>query len=385
MTDPSAESSSDATRQPSSSLPDPDTGDSPSGGKRIATTAVQVLGFLIGLGMLGWAVSSAFSAENRDGLRRLGDASPIDIASLLAVTAVGFVVSGLMFWLTLRPVRRLKASDVVATNFVAILLSYLPFKLSALFRVAVHRQRDGVPLAVIGPWFGAVGMVLILPTVPMVGFSMLRPEIDLIWVMVTIAGTLFLAAIVSLIAKFVGGGRGIAKARAIAAKLDLLLVNKAVRSDAIEHIDESLGMFAGYGHVLRAMGLRVIDIAAFCGRFYVASRILGTPLGFEDALLASVIYFFIGVFFPFGALGAREAGTSGLLAAVNSTVDLNQLALITVVVTGAEVIISLAAGVLGLAWLRPDRLLRQLRPKRVDAKDQPAATPAEETIEGTDP
>ena len=53
--------------------------------------------------------------------------------------------------------------------------------------------------------------------------------------------------------------------------------------------------------------------------------------------------------------------------------------------SAADTILGLAAGVLGLAWLRPDRLLRQLRPKRVDAKDQPAAPPAEETIEGTDP
>ncbi len=333
--------------------------------RRAATTAVQLVGFLIGLGMLGWAVRSAFSPENRDGLRRLGEATTLDIASLLAVTAVGFVVSGLMFWLTLWPVRRLRAADVVATNFVAILLSYLPFKLSALFRVAVHRQRDGVPLAVIGPWFGAVGLVLVLPTVPMVGFSVLRPEIDLVWLAVTVVGTLFLSWIVSLAARFVGGGRGLAKTRAVAARLDLMLLNRAVRSQAIEHIDESLGMFAGYGHVLRVMGLRVIDIVAFCGRFYIASRILGTELTFEDALLASVIYFFIGVFFPFGALGAREAGTAGLLAAVNSSVDLDQLALITVVVTGAEVVVSLAAGAMGLAWLRPDRLLRQLRARRV--------------------
>ncbi|MEO1535318.1 MAG: hypothetical protein AAFS11_07140 [Planctomycetota bacterium] len=335
-------------------------------GRRAATLAVQLVGFFIGLAMLGWALRSALSEENRKGLERLGDAEPIQIAALLGVTAVGFVVSGLMFWLTLRPVRRLKAADVVATNFVAIFLSYLPFKLSALFRVAVHRQRDGVPLAVIGPWFGAVGMVLILPTVPMVGFSIIRPEIDLIWLAVTVGGTLFLAWIVSLFARFIGGGRGLAKARGIAAKLDLLLINKAVQSQAIEHVDESLGMFAGYGHVLKTMALRVIDIVAFCGRFWIASRILGTELTFEDALLASVIYFFIGVFFPFGALGSREAGTAWLLSAVNSSVDLDQLALITVVVTGAEVIISLVSGALGVAWLRPDRLLRQLRTRDSD-------------------
>lgn len=348
-----------------------------SAGRRAATAVVQLVGFLIGLGMLAWAVRSALSEENQDGLRRLGEADPLQIVALLAVTSVGFVVSGLMFWLTVRPVRRLRASDVVATNFVAIFLSYLPFKLSALFRVAVHRQRDGVPLAVIGPWFGAVGLVLILPTVPMVGFSIIRPEIDAVWLAVTVVGTLALAWVATAFASFIGGGRGLAKARAIAAKLDLLLLNRAVNSDAIEHIDESIGMFSGYGHVLRCMGLRVIDVVAFCGRFWIASRILGTPLGFDDALLASVIYFFIGVFFPFGALGAREAGTTWLLAAVNSTVDLDQLALITVVVTGGEVIISLVSGALGIAWLRPDRLIRQLKAKSTG--DAVASTDAVET------
>ena len=339
--------------------------------RRLATLAIQLLGFLIGLAMLGWAVRSALSEENREGLSKLGDAEPTQIAALLAVTTVGFIVSGLMFWLTLYPVRKLRATDVVATNVVAIFLSYLPFKLSAIFRVAVHRQRDGVPLAVIGPWFGAVGLVLVLPTIPMVGFSIIRPEIDFIWLAITVCGTLALAWMVSLAANLLGGGRGLAKIRALAAKLDLLLVNKAVNSQAIEHIDESFGMFAGYGHVLRTMGLRVIDILAFCGRFWIASRILGTPLGFDDALLASVIYFFIGVFFPFGALGAREAGTAGLLAAVNSSVDLDQLALITVVVTGAEVIVSLVSGGIGLAWLRPDRLLRQLRKRDVTRSSEP--------------
>lgn len=348
-----------------------------SASRRIATTAVQLVGFLIGLGMLGWALRSALSEQNRDGLSRLGDASPTQIAALLAVTAVGFVVSGLMFWLTLRPVRRLRAADVVATNVVAIFLSYLPFKLSALFRVAVHRQRDGVPLAVIGPWFGAVGLVLVLPTVPMVGFSIIRPEIDLVWLAVTVAGTLALAWVVSLIARLIGGRRGLTKARALAARLDLLLISRAVNSQAFEHLDESLGMFSGYGHVLKTMGLRVIDIVAFCGRFWIASRILGTELTFEDALLASVIYFFIGVFFPFGALGSREAGTAWLLAAVNSSVDLDQLALITVVVTGAEVIVSLVSGALGVAWLRPDRLLRQLRSR--DTHDTSAAAAAGDT------
>ncbi len=328
---------------------------------RIAKTVVQLTGFLIGLAMLGWAVSLALSEENRDGLSRLGQADPVQIAALLGVTSVGFVVSGLMFWLILRPVRDLRATDVVATNMVAIFLSYLPFKLSALFRVAVHRQRDGVPLAVIGPWFGAVGLVLVIPTIPMVGFSILRPEIDAVWLAVTIVGTLGLAWIVSAIARTIGGRRGLEKARTLAARFDLLLINRVVHSEAFEHLDESLGMFAGYGHVLKTMGLRVIDIIAFCGRFWIVSRIVGVELSFEDALLASVIYFFIGVFFPFGALGSREAGTAWLLAAVDSSLNTGDLALITVVVTGAEVIVSLISGALGLAWLRPDRLLRQLR------------------------
>lgn len=347
----------------------------PTASRRAARTIIQLVGFLIGIGMLAWALRSALSPENQDGLRRLGDAEPMQIAALLAVTTVGFIVSGLMFWLTLRPVRSLRAADVVATNVVAIFLSYLPFKLSALFRVAVHRQRDGVPLAVIGPWFGAVGLVLIIPTLPMVGFSVIRPQVDWLWLLVTIAGTLLLSWVVSAIARAIGGRRGLDASRAFADRVGNPLLTRVVGSTAFEHLDESLGMFAGYRHVLKNMGLRVIDVVAFCGRFWVASRILGMPLSFEDALLASVIYFFIGVFFPFGALGAREAGTAWLLSKAGTSVDLDQLALIAVVVTGAEVIVSLVSASIGLAWLRPDRLLRQLR--AAPQTDEPEAAPSE--------
>ena len=76
-----------------------------------------------------------------------------------------------------------------------------------------------------------------------------------------------------------------------------------------------------------------------------------------DSLIGSVAYFFIGVFSPVGALGAREGGTAGFISWIGEF-DFETLALIAVVVTGAELIVTAFFASAGIAWLRPDRLIR---------------------------
>ena len=340
--------------------------------RSLLRTLLQLGGFLLGVGMLAYCIRLALSEKNRDGLRQLAEAEPSMVAALLGVTTVGFVVSGLMFWLVLRPVIRLKPIDVVATNVVAIFLSYLPLKLSVMFRIAIHKGRDGVPLVIIGPWFGAVGLALLIPTVPIVALAAIRPSFDAIGLGIVAAITLALTWITSALAKAFGGERGLRIAQRLADKQPIGLVRTVAHSEPFKKFDESLAMLSSFRQVLLVMSLRVIDITAFAGRFYIVSRMLGQPMDFDQCVMASVVYFMIGVFSPIGSLGAREAGTAGVFG-LFGTIDFDQVAVITVVVTGAEVLVSLVTAALGIAWLRPDRLLRTLAAKRREAAQPEAA------------
>lgn len=349
------------------------------GERAVLRLLLQLSGFLAGVAMLGYCVRLALSEGNREGLRQLGDAEPAMIAALMGVTTVGFIVSGLMFWLVLRPVRQLRVSDVVATNVVAIFLSYLPLKLSVMFRLAIHKGRDGVPLTIIGPWFGAVGLALLIPTVPIVALAAVRPSFDLLGLGIVAGITVLLTWVTSALARAFGGERGLRIVRAMAARQPIALVRRAVEAEAFHRLDESLGMLSGFRHVLLVMSLRVIDITAFAGRFYIVSRMLGQPMDFDQCVMASVVYFLIGVFSPIGSLGAREAGTAGVFG-LFGTIDFEQVAVITVVVTGAEVVVSLVTAAIGIAWLRPDRLLRSIADRRsLRAQDAAAGAVTETT------
>ncbi|HRQ74272.1 MAG TPA: hypothetical protein PLU35_14715, partial [Phycisphaerales bacterium] len=130
--------------------------------------AVQGLGFVAGLVLLGWCVRAALSPENREQLSKLGDAPAWAVAALLGLSVASVALNGLAFWCALLPARRLHASDVIATNALATFLNYLPFKLSAISRVVIHNRRDRVPLLTIGGWFGAVLGVMVVSLAPLV-------------------------------------------------------------------------------------------------------------------------------------------------------------------------------------------------------------------------
>ena len=69
--------------------------------RRTLRLAIQLAGFLAGLGLLVWCASLAFSEKNRAGLERLGEASAGEVSLLLALSCVGIIVNGLTFWLVL--------------------------------------------------------------------------------------------------------------------------------------------------------------------------------------------------------------------------------------------------------------------------------------------
>lgn len=325
--------------------------------KKPLRLALQLAGFFVGLAMLAWCAKLAFGEGNRAGLERLGEAGTGEVALLLALSCVGVIVNGLTFWLVLRPVRRIQLVGMLATNALATFLSYLPFKLSLMVRIAVHRKRDGVPLALIGPWFAAVGVVMVSAVAPVLLLAAWRRDVDPVWLLM-LAGLLVLSAgILSSVAKLIGGQRGLRLVQALADRQPIGLLKRVVRSNTFILFDEGLAMLSGFRQALTAIALRVVDITAMAARFYVASRIVGSPMPPGESLVGSVVYFFIGVFSPVGALGAREGGTAGLMSWLGEF-DLQTLSLIAVVVTGAELIVTAFFAAAGIAWLRPDRLIR---------------------------
>jgi hypothetical protein len=115
--------------------------------------------------------------------------------------------------------------------------------------------------------------------------------------------------------------------------------------------------------------LRLLDVGVIASRFVVAGAIVGIAFGWEEAVLVAGAYYLIGVVSPFGLLGAREAGTVWMAGALGLASDgrpadevARSLTVLTLFITGTESVVLLAGAAAGVAWLRPDRLLRRAAP-----------------------
>lgn len=322
---------------------------------------VQITGFLIGLALLGWCANAALSERNRSQLERLLEATPGQVGLLLACSLATLVLNGLIFWLTLVPVRRLRAADVVAVSAIATFLNYLPFKLSVVARFLIHNRRDGVPVLTIGAWFGAVLVVVVTALGPLVAVSFWRQGIDLLWWVGAVVGLVVLGAVTVLMARVFAYERGLGRIQALSAPLRLKLLDRFLATEAFARMHAGFAMLSSPLAVAGTTGLRVLDVAVQATRFFIAAMIVGETLGWEAATLVACTYFVIGMASPFGMLGTREAGTAGLAAWLGMAGEVN-LAVIVLLVTATEAVVNLGAAAIAVAWLRPDRLVGANRP-----------------------
>jgi hypothetical protein len=109
------------------------------------------------------------------------------------------------------------------------------------------------------------------------------------------------------------------------------------------------------GAVLAHLGLRVADAGVLTGRFMTAAAMADVPMPAERAVLLSTTYFLLSVVTPAGTLGFREMGVAALGLA--SGADESGVALVALIVTGAELVVSGAGALVGMAVVRPDRLV----------------------------
>lgn len=328
-------------------------------------TIIQLTGFLLGLAMLGWALRMAFSPANRAQLDKLTEAPPQTVFALIALSLVPILVNGLVFRLTLSPVQKLRWTDLAAVNAVCTFLSYLPFKIGALTRVAIHRKRDNVPIPRIGAWFGALLVVIVPPLTAASLATWWRSDADPLWWTATILGTIALALALAKLTAVFEGDTGLARIRALAEKLKLPAREKVLHAPAFEHLHDGFAMTAHTGVAVSSGLLRIADIVAQSWRFVLAAGIIGVEANFSDGVILTIAYFLIGLLSPFGLVGTREAGVVVIASALGlaggaamSSDDAETFALMVLIVSAADLIAVAGSAAVGLAWLRPDRLFR---------------------------
>lgn len=294
--------------------------------------ALQSAGLIGGIGLLVWAVRLSMSEENARSVEAMRSAPASEVLLLIGLSLASLVLNGLMFWVTLRPVHRLGAIDTILTNSIATFLSILPFKLSLIMRVLIHHRRDGVRFKVLVGWVAAMGALGVAFLGPLVAAGLWRGRMDALWWLATLGGI---------------------AAGCIAA---VTLGRWSERAGWLARL--SLGSHQIVRHVSAVMGhaaLRSADVAVLAGRFLAAAMIVDAPLPIEQAVLLSTTYFLLSVVTPAGTLGFREMGVAAL--GLSQGLDERSVALIALVVTGAEVLVSGGMALIAAVRLRPDRLL----------------------------
>lgn len=299
-----------------------------------ARLAVQGVGFAVGLGLLAWAVMLALSEKNRTSLEMIWNAEKLVVLGLLALSAASVLLNGVMFWVVLRPLKRLHPVDVALTNAIAAFLSVLPFKINLLTRLLIHHRRDGVSFKDILSWLGAMTALAFSVLVPVGLAGLWRGTMDALWWLVAAGGSLACAG------------------------LGVWLGHLALRWRVLQVM--SLGSDRIARHwptVLAHTGLRWLDVALLCLRFVAAAHAAHVDLPLEKIVLLATTYFLLSVFAPAGALGFREMGTAGVGVAAGAATE--EVALVALIVTATELVASGLLCVPACIRLRPDRLIRR--------------------------
>jgi hypothetical protein len=297
----------------------------------------QIVGLLVSLSLLGWAISLALSDRNQASWEAMRSAHWSTVLTLIALSLLSLTLNGLMFWITLRPLRRLKPMEVVGVNAISTFLSVLPFKVGLATRVLIHHRRDGVPFRHIVAWMAGMGALALATLLPLAAAGLWRRDLDALWWLVAVGGL--------LLCNGVGVALGrIAKSRPWLARLSL-------GSHQIVRDPVAVG-----GHLL----LRLLDIAILAGRFTAAAAIAGHALPPDQAILIATTYFLLSVLAPAGTLGFREAGVAALGLARG--LDEGALALIALIVSVAEIASAAALAIPAAIVLRVDHLIAQKRP-----------------------
>ena len=332
---------------------------------------VQVVGFLIGIALLGWCVRLALSAETREALNELSNAPPGSLAALLGLSLVGVVANGLIFWGALMPVRKLRALDVIAVNALATFLANLPFKIGLLARIAIHNRRDKVPMAMIFGWFGAVTATLVLVSTSLFASGALRGVLGEWTVLAALVLLVVQAAVMVAIAKRLSGDVGHRRLSRLLGRLGGRRALRLSRSQVIRELHMGLDMLANARWVAFVVVFRVVDFAGQAWRWVVSGELVGAEVSPTDGILIAGGHFLAGARSPVGMLGFREGAAMGTAELLG--LESREFAPIALLTAGSELVVVIAASGLAIAWLRLDRMLRSKAGSPQDRTPEPPA------------
>lgn len=320
---------------------------------------VQIVGFLGGLALLGWCVTLAFNPSNREQLEKVRELAPSRVALLAALSLATILLDGLIFWFTLRPVRRLAPVDVVATNAVATFLNYLPFKLGLISRFVIHNRRDGVPVLTIFAWMAALAMGILSTYAPVVLVSLARPNVDGLWLAMVALALALSFVIVWQSSRLFAGEIGLTRLDALAGAIRLPILRRFFASGMFRHLHAGFAMLADARCLAAVFALRILDLGLQAWRYHAAFDALGQPIAAEKSVLIAAGYMMIGVVSPFGMAGTREGGITWLITRFGlEGVTASGVAVVVLLVGAFAAVSAITLAAAGLAWLRPDKLLR---------------------------
>jgi hypothetical protein len=315
--------------------------------------AVRVAATLVALGLLAWVVSLVLAPDNKEAIERLRQAPPRYGAWLLALSLASLLLNGTTFWIALRPIKKVAYIDMQATHAVAALLFYLPVKVSVLWRLFVHKRRDGLAMLTTGGYLVANGIILLAVLVPMGLVGWWRKGVDWVYVAASMGGVAACAGGAHGFARVFAGPDGLARMRRLGGALRLSLLDRLLHSHFFSRLHRALAVLADPVTVAGAACTRVADVLVQAGRFVVAAGAVGAALSFEKAVLAATSFFLLGIASPAGALGLREGGTTGLAAVTDlSGLSKHTFAVVALTVSATEIVVFLACALVALVRLR---------------------------------
>lgn len=322
-----------------------------------ARFTLQGIFFLGGLALLWWVIREATKPENKDALERIKNAQPADIALLIGLTIATFFVQGCSFWAAIRPVRRLPMLGIQATNAVAGILANPPGKISILWRIFIHNRRDGVPILTIGAWFVAATIGISAGTNPVFFTSYFHPTIDIVWFGCIAGGLVASHLLVYSIASAFAGERGLLRVRGMVRAILPRRFKPFADSTAIARVQAGADMLAHPWWLAAQIAFRVMDLLLLGARLWLCAKIAGVALDYAPALVLAAFRFAIATLLPSGAVGSQEAGTIKVAErfAPDAAAAMPAVLLLMLAV---ELLVAAVLGLIGVIYLRPDRLLR---------------------------
>ncbi len=290
---------------------------------------LQLLGFAVGVALLVWIIHGAIEqgkGEEINAWDHLRGADPLLVIAMLACTLISAVINGSTFWITVRPMKRLRFWDLQCLNLVGNMLNYAPVRLGAIARVLYHMHVDRMGLLQIGGWFAFIGYMLALGAGSCLLATIIHDSVDWIW------GALVLGQMI------LGG----------------LILRVVVGNQLITRHGRGIDRIIADGRaVWGAIGLRLLDLSAYTGRMAIALAILQIELPVSHIVVLAIVALASSLI-PFGRLGFREfcvAITASRLSMLQSDVELemNALALIE---SAGEMLVFIPLGAVALLWYR---------------------------------